>query len=61
VAALEQRQPHELLQRLDLAAHRRLREEELGTRARKGQVARGGLEAAQQVQRGKRPVTVSHS
>jgi hypothetical protein len=56
VAALEERHAHELLQRLDLAAHRRLREEELGPRAREGQVARGRLEAAQQVQRGQRTV-----
>ena len=33
VAALEERHAEELLERLDLAAHRRLREEELGARA----------------------------
>jgi hypothetical protein len=51
VAALEQLHPELLLQLLDLAAHRRLGEEQFLARLGEGQVARGGLESDQQVQR----------
>src|SRR5205814_1005582 len=60
VAALEERYAHELLERLDLAAHRGLREEELGCRAREGEMARGRLEAAQQVERREAAGGVKH-
>jgi hypothetical protein len=61
VAPLEERRADECLERLDLAAHRRLREEELGRGAREAQVPGGGLEAAQELERGKGAVRASHA
>src|SRR5439155_6068211 len=61
VAALEKRHADELLERLDLAAHRRLREEELGRGAREAEVPRGGLEPAQEIEGRQRTVGVQHA
>ena len=52
VPALEQRHAQAGLDLLDLPAHRRLREKQLFGGVREAQRARGGLEAAQQVEPG---------
>src|SRR5262249_38931759 len=51
VAALEQRRSELLLERRDLSRKRRLREEELLRRAGERQVARGGVETFQEIER----------
>jgi hypothetical protein len=51
VHALEERLPDLLLERLDLAADRRLGNEQLMRRAGEAQVARGSAEAPEQVER----------
>jgi hypothetical protein len=60
-AALEQRLADLLLERLDLAADRRLRDEQLLRRAGEAQVARRGAETAQQVERQPRLPALIHS
>jgi len=61
VAPLEERQADEGFQRLYLPADRRLREEKLRGGAREGQVPGGGLEAAQELQRGQAALGTSHA
>jgi hypothetical protein len=61
VAALEERHAYEGLQRLDLAADGRLREEKLRSGAREGQVPGGRLEAPQELQRRQAAVRTSHA
>ena len=50
LTALEKRHAHERFQRLDLAAHRRLREEQLRRGPREAQMPRRGFESPQQVE-----------
>jgi hypothetical protein len=59
--AHEQAHAQALLERLDLAAYRRLGDEQLVGRASEVQVAGGRLEAAQQVQRRDRAGCLSHA
>ena len=61
MVALEQGHAQGVFERLDLAADRRLRDEELLRRLREAQQAGGGLEAADQVERRQGARHLSHS
>src|SRR6185369_12734564 len=61
VAPFEERHADERFQRLDLAADRRLGEEELRGGTRERQVPGGGLEAPQELERGQAAVRTSHA
>jgi hypothetical protein len=61
VHALEERLPDLLLERLDLAADRRLRDEQLARCAGEAQVARGGAEAPEEIERQARRPALIHS
>ena len=61
MAALEQRNPERVLQRLDLPRQRRLREEQLLGRERERQAASRRLESAQEVQRRQSAQRLMHS